>query len=142
MRACVDTNVLISYLLVPGSIQPPSSIVRYAFERHYVLVLVETTLVELQAKVQSKPYLVDRIPVDELQSFVRSLRVVAEILPRPHRLPRVTRDPRDDYLVSPAVLGQVDYVVSGDKDLLVLGEVGGVRIVSPAAFVSLLDDLP
>jgi len=31
--------------------------------------------------------------------------------------------------------------VSGDKDLLVLGEHAGVRIVSPAAFVAILDGL-
>ena len=37
------------------------------------------------------------------------------------------------------MLEQVDYVVSGDKDLLVLEGVAGVRIVSPAAFVAILD---
>jgi putative PIN family toxin of toxin-antitoxin system len=139
MRACVDTNVLISYLLAPGSIQPPSHIVGKAFSGSFTLILVDTTIRELQGKVLDKRYLADRIPKDDLSAFIRSLNVIAEVLPQSNPLPRVTRDPRDDYLVAPAVLEQVDFVVTGDKDLLVLGEVAGVRIVTPAEFVAILD---
>ncbi len=139
MRACVDTNVLISYLLAPGSIQPPSRIVGHAFDGMFTLVLVDTTLRELEGKVLGKQYLARRIPSGDLHAFMLSLQMIAEIVPQPHLLPRVTRDPRDDYLVTPAVLNQVDYVVSGDKDLLVLRQIDTTRIVSPAEFVRILD---
>ncbi|MDQ3657013.1 MAG: putative toxin-antitoxin system toxin component, PIN family [Chloroflexota bacterium] len=139
MRACVDTNVLISYLLAPGSIQPPSRIVGHAFDGMFTLVLVDTTLRELEGKVLGKQYLARRIPSGDLHAFMLSLQMIAEIVPQPHLLPRATRDPRDDYLVTPAVLNQVDYVVSGDKDLLVLRQIDTTRIVSPAEFVRILD---
>lgn len=140
MRACVDTNVLVSYLLAPGSIQPPSRIVNLAFKGSYKLVLVDTTIRELRDKVLSKRYLAERIRAEDLDTFILSLHEMSEILLQPSRLPRVTRDPRDDYLVAPAVLAQVDHVVSGDNDLLILGEITGVRIVSPAEFIAILDD--
>ena len=53
-------------------------------------------------------------------------------------MPSVTRDRKDDYLLAYAVVGRADYLVTGDRDLLVLGEVEGVRIVSPAGFVGAL----
>jgi putative PIN family toxin of toxin-antitoxin system len=138
VRACIDTNILISYLLGPGSVQPPSQVVRSAYSGTYSLVIVETTLHELRQKVTSKSYLVERIADQELQEFVRDLREVAEVIPQPSRIPAVTRDRKDDYLVAPAVLEQVDFIVTGDKDLLEIGDIAGVLIVSPARFVRIL----
>lgn len=143
MRACVDTNILISYLLAPLSDSPPSNIVRAALQGAFTLVVAELTLTELSRRVQSKPYLVDRISIATLNQFVASLRVIAEVYPLPSDpLPRVVRDPRDDYLLAPAVLEQVDYLISGDNDLLDLGTFQGVRMVSPREFVDILDAAP
>ena len=142
MRACIDTNVLISYLLAPGSSRPLSVIVAAAFENRFSLGVAQPTIDELADKVSSKPYLSQRISRTRLDAFVNALARIAVVVAIPDILPRVTRDRRDDYLLAPAVIERVDYVVSGDKDLLVLGEVAGVRIVSPADFVALLDQSP
>lgn len=50
----------------------------------------------------------------------------------------MTRDPKDDYLIAYAVIGEADYLVTGDKDLLVLEQIAGVTIVTPARFADLL----
>ncbi len=140
MRACIDTNILISFLLAPFSPSPPTAIIDRAFEGSFTLVIVETTLEELRDKVSNKPYLASRIAASEVNQFVDTLVEITEIVQMlPHALPKVVRDPRDDYLLAPAVLEQVDYVVTGDKDLLILGEVAGVRIVTPAEFVAILN---
>ncbi|HEV2065293.1 MAG TPA: putative toxin-antitoxin system toxin component, PIN family [Thermomicrobiales bacterium] len=143
MRACVDTNILTSYLIAPPSDNLLSNIVRGALRGAFTLVVAELTLTELSRRVQSKPYLVDRISIAMLNQFVASLREIAEVYPLPSDpLPRVVRDPRDDYLLAPAVLEQVDYLVSGDNDLLDLGAFQGVRMVSPREFVDILDASP
>jgi hypothetical protein len=51
----------------------------------------------------------------------------------------VTRDPKDDYLIAYALVGAADYRVTGDRDLLVLGQVDDVKIVTPRAFATLLE---
>ncbi len=140
MRACVETNILISYLLSPLSMNPPARLIRGALRGEFSLVIAETTLSELKQKVQSKRYLVDRISAEFIDQFVDTLRVVSAIFPLPPEpLPRVVRDSRDDLLLAPAVLEQVDYLVTGDKDLLVLGEFQGVRMVTPSEFASMLE---
>ena len=51
----------------------------------------------------------------------------------------VCRDVRDDKVLEAAVAGEVDAIVTGDKDLLVLDPFEGIPIVEPAAFLRLLD---
>ena len=69
------------------------------------------------------------------------MRTIARVLPEiTDEIPVHSRDRKDDYLLEHAVREQPDYLVSGDKDLLTLGEHAGVRIVSPARFVEILDE--
>jgi predicted nucleic acid-binding protein len=50
-----------------------------------------------------------------------------------------SRDPKDDYLIAYALIYQADYLVTGDKDLLVLGKVEELEIVRPAEMRKLLE---
>ena len=50
----------------------------------------------------------------------------------------VCRDPDDDKFLACAIDGAAYYAVSGDSDLLSLGEFRGVKIVTASEFLSLL----
>ena len=50
------------------------------------------------------------------------MRGRAQLEPDPPNPPRVSRDPRDDYLVALAVSVGADAVVTGDDDLLDLSD--------------------
>jgi putative PIN family toxin of toxin-antitoxin system len=52
--------------------------------------------------------------------------------------PAVCRDPDDDFILAAAVQSACAYVVTGDKDLLALGRLAGVAIVTPGEFAKLL----
>ena len=59
---------------------------------------------------------------------------------RPKALPRpVCRDREDDKVLATAVAGRADVILTGDDDLLVLGEYRGIRILSPRQFVETVD---
>lgn len=51
---------------------------------------------------------------------------------------KASRDPEDDKFLAAAIEGRVEYVVTGDRDLLDLKQYKGVRIVSPAEFLRIL----
>lgn len=53
----------------------------------------------------------------------------------------VTRGSNDDHLLAYAVVGEADYLVTGDKDLLVIQRVGDVKIITPVDFASLIENL-
>jgi putative PIN family toxin of toxin-antitoxin system len=49
----------------------------------------------------------------------------------------VTADPPDNRIIECALAGKSDYIVTGDKHLLDLGQVGDVKIVKPADFITI-----
>ena len=51
----------------------------------------------------------------------------------------VTTHPEDDLVLAVAASARVDYLVTGDKPLQRLGAYRGVRVVSPRAFLDLLE---
>lgn len=53
------------------------------------------------------------------------------------------RDPNDAHILAAAITGEADYLVTGDRDLLVLAgtpELGRLRIVTPAEFLAMLNE--
>lgn len=57
----------------------------------------------------------------------------------PDVLPTVCRDPDDNLVLAAASEGKCLYLVTGDSDLLVLGEFHGVKIIKPRVFRDMLD---
>lgn len=140
MRVLIDTNVLVSYLVQPGREGAVGIVIHAALEGQFTLLMPQALLNELIVTVRGKPRLAKRIPLEELEIFVallaRSGERVATIA---EPIPAATRDRNDDYLLAYALLGAADYLVTGDRDLLVLNEqIAGLTILTPAQFAALL----
>jgi len=56
----------------------------------------------------------------------------------PQDVPPISRDPDDDKFLACAKAVKAEYLVTEDKDLLVLQEYKGTRICQPAEFITLL----
>lgn len=139
MRVFVDTNIFISYLFS----QKKNSFVPLLFDKiakgEITLLVTRALLDEIEATVQRKPKLLQTITQKRLTDFIQLLLAISEEIPLIRdAIPQITRDPKDDFLIAYAVLGQADYLISGDKDLLVLGSVHGVKIVRSGEFRSLI----
>jgi len=46
----------------------------------------------------------------------------------------ISRDHDDDHILAAALYGQVDCIVTGDKDLLILRNIENIPILPPADF--------
>lgn len=51
----------------------------------------------------------------------------------------VGRDSKDDKFLACAIEARVDYLVTGDEDLLVLKKYEGIKIVTPRQFLEILN---
>ena len=139
MRALLDTNVFISYLLTPQHAGSVKVIFEALGRNQFTLLLPDEVVDEILDVIANRPHLIGRVSSDKLTTFLELLRAVAEVTPRIEQtIPAIARDVKDDYLLAYAVVGQADYLVTGDKDLLVLGEVAEVKIVSTVAFSAIL----
>jgi putative PIN family toxin of toxin-antitoxin system len=67
--------------------------------------------------------------------FVERYRRIVEMIGIPSPI-RACRDPKDDKFLALAVFGEADILISRDMDLLVLNPFRGIRILSPAGYLS------
>jgi putative PIN family toxin of toxin-antitoxin system len=133
LRVVLDTNVLLSGVAYPVSI--PGKIMA-AWRHGSVDVILSGFILDELRRVL--PRLVNRhsLSAAEIEDFVDILSIQAEIVdPLPNHEPEL-RDQNDQpvlgTLLAALRTGGVDYLVTGDKDLLALSE--SFPIVTPAQF--------
>jgi putative PIN family toxin of toxin-antitoxin system len=133
-RVILDTNVLISRLLVPES--TAGRAVRRLIDHAQPLVS-EATLAEL-AQTLSRPKFDPYVSLEDRQEFFRLFARVAEWVSVATVI-RLCRDPKDDKFLELAVDGRAMLIVTGDKDLLELAPFRAIDIMSPAGVLALPD---
>jgi len=131
MRILCDTNIFISYLISYRKDSNPIKIIEAAFYEKYTLLMPEELLVEFTENLRSKKYLATHITVENANNFIDALKTICEIIPTIYNIPKVVRDIKDDYLVAYALVGEADYLVTGDRDLLELKQINRTKIISP-----------
>nr|WP_294510072.1 putative toxin-antitoxin system toxin component, PIN family [uncultured Rhodopila sp.] len=139
MRLVVDTNVLISALLVPNSL--PAQLITLWREGRFELLTAAEQLDELR-RVTRYPKIRERLTPALAGRLINELREVAVLV---RDLPEVVlcADPNDNYLLGLAQAGAADWLVTGDKrDLLGLRVHGRARIVTVRMFLSRIGRLP
>lgn len=130
-RIVVDTNALVSRLLLPDSI-PARAVRRIVDEAR---LLVSDPLMEELARVLGRDKFDRYATLDERQDLIRLLARIAEPVPILRRV-RACRDPADDMILELAVNGRADLVVTGDADLLVLHPFEGIPIRRPSEWLA------
>lgn len=135
LRVVLDTNVLLSGVAYPGSI--PGKIVA-AWRHGSIDVLLSTYILDEMRRVL--PRLAHRhgLSAAEIDDLVDILSIQAEVIdPLPTDDPEL-RDANDQPVLGTLLAAQkeegVDYLVTGDKDLLALAK--RFPIVTPAEFWS------
>ena len=131
MRVFLDTNVLVAAFATRGLC---ADVFRLVLAEHELLV--SAALIEEVTRTLTKKIRVPDQVVREIVEFLRASASTVESAPE--RPPIVVRDPDDLVILGGALSGGADVLVTGDKDLLVLGKVGALRIVNPRGFWELV----
>ena len=128
LRVVLDTNVMVSALAYPGSI--PGRILNACREGELDLVLSRYILDELVRVLPRLPRI--KLTSAEIRDLADSFLFLAEIVEPGTKQDAALRDPADQMVLATLRVAQADYLVTGDKDLLALGE--HYPIVTPAVF--------
>lgn len=136
MRAVIDTNLLVGYLITH---RPPIAelIDAHLVRGDLMLLTCQVMLAELD-RVLRYPRLHRYYDTETRVRFVALIAALSEVIGMPAQVPRICRDPADDWVIACAVAGGADVIVSGDRDLLDLGQVGQIRVLSARQFLALL----
>lgn len=133
MRAVLDTNVLVSALLSPGGVCA-AALARFA-QGAFDIVLSPSILAEYEVVLQRERFGFDPQLVEEL---LRELNAVAEFVPTP-AVPGDLPHEDDRPFIESAVSAAADCIVTGNKRHFPANFCHGVRVLSPAEFLKLLD---
>ena len=133
-RVIFDSNIWISF-----AIGKRLNELRIALTHPKVEVFVcQKLLWEVRVTTQ-KPKLLKYISQDRQKMLLELMRacqcvdIVEQI--------SISRDPNDDYLLDLAVIVEADFLVTGDKDLLIFKNYQNTNIVSFASFMAIIDTL-
>jgi uncharacterized protein len=129
-RAVVDTNILVSQLILPESL--PARVLAQ-IEMRSTLLFSESTMYELADVLSRKKF--DRyVSREDRKGFIQRLGRIAEFVPIIQSV-RECRDPKDDKFLEVALNGRADVIVTGDADLLGMNPWWGVVILPPPDFL-------
>ncbi len=143
MRALLDSNLFISYLLsVTPSASAVGAILEAAAEGRIALLFTPDIADEIVSKVVQRADLSARITAVELEALFADIAEIAEPTPRlSGPFPAICRDHKDDYLIAHALAVHADALVSWDKDLRDLRSLERLRFLSPPEFLATLREL-
>ena len=129
-RYVFDTNTLVSALLFENS--NPGKAFRRALGSGIIL-LSTSTLQELSEVLKREKF--DRyLTADEREIFLHAL-VDRAMLIEPDEEIWECRDPKDNKFLELAVSGHAAYIVSGDRDLLILNPFRNIAIITAKEFL-------
>lgn len=131
-RVVIDSNVLISALLLPRS--KPRSVVELLAEKNTTLLFSDSTFMEMATRL-AKPKFDRYRTLEQLEAFLDWLTELGEWI-TPNLDIEACRDADDNKFLSLAIAGEADCIISGDNDLLVLNPFDGISVLSPANFLS------
>ena len=129
MRLVLDTNTVVSGLLWDKT---PSQLIDAGLEGRIELFTSQALLLELE-DVLPRRKLARRVVASGLSvaQLVARYALLAQSV-SPAAIERVSEDPDDDHVLACAIAAKADLVVSGDSDLLKLGQYHGIPIVTVA----------
>ena len=130
MKIVLDANVIIAAFATHGLCE---SIMEVCLNEHEISLsddLLDEILRNLRHKIKLPPGVVENIG-----TFLRehsNISIPASLASD------VCRDPDDIRILGLAVASNADYIVTGDKDLLILKSFQGIPILDPRAFSDIL----
>lgn len=136
-RVVIDTNVLISGIIQSKGY--PYKIVK-TWEKGELILITSPAMINEAEKVLNYPRIKIRYKLNDdkiKQTIVNLLRYSVLINNLPS-LDVIKDDPDDNAILSTAVEGKADYIISGDSHLLVLKNYKDIEIITPKRFCEII----
>jgi putative PIN family toxin of toxin-antitoxin system len=131
LRFVIDTNTLVSSILIAASVP---NLALQAIRKSGAILISTETLAELQTVMNRKKF--DKYVTKEIRSeFISQIIQQSELIEIEEPI-IACRDPKDDKFLEVAVNGKADYLITGDRDLLVLHPFRDIQILTPADFLT------
>ncbi|WP_026452314.1 putative toxin-antitoxin system toxin component, PIN family [Aequorivita capsosiphonis] len=134
-KIIVDTNLWISFLIT----KEYQAFKNLIISNDIILLFSERSIQEF-FEVTHRPHFRKLFPIEEINILFAVFKVYGTwIMPTSNI--KICRDTKDNFLLNLAVDGKADYLITGDKDLLVLKEIENTKILTYADFIIEMEEV-
>lgn len=126
MKIILYTNVIIAAFATHGLCHSVFELCIDRFEIYSSKEIIE----EVKRNFKRKLGLPEKI-LEEVLMYLRENMVIKEVGVIPKGM---CRDPEDDIILGLAKWVEADYIITGDKDLLIINTFGSTKIINPRQF--------
>lgn len=132
IKVIIDTNLWISFLIGKRL----KNLQNLISENQVIIVISDQILEEIEI-VTKRPKISKYFPENKAIEFISFLKVIGDSVKIKSNT-CICRDDKDNFLLSLAKDGKADYLVTGDKDLLVIGLFEKTKIIDFNEFERIL----
>lgn len=126
MKVVLDSNVIVAAFAARGLC---GALFELCLDRH-TTILSDFILAEVRRAFAQKLKMPQH-SISKIESYLREICVLSSF----DKISKnICRDKDDNNVIALAVSAKADFIITGDKDLLVLKKYQSVRIVSPREF--------
>ena len=129
-RVIIDSNIWISFLLTKDY----RKLDKILADKELNIILSQDLIDEFIGVTQRNKFK-KYFNLDDVESLLLKIKNRGSIIEVTSNI-SVCRDPKDDFLLSLAKDGNATYLITGDKDLLILKEFGKTTILTVTEYLS------
>ena len=126
MKIVLDSNIIIAAFSSRGLC---ASVFELCLDR-YTIMISDFILSEVSRILQDR----FKMPPTNVKTILNYLKEFCIVASYNKLQKRICRDPFDDEILALAISNGVDYIITGDKDLLDLKDYLSIKILSPRQF--------
>jgi len=132
MKIVIDTNVFVSSFFWGGYPREVFERVINGFDELYI---TDEILKEIMSVMSGNKFDVNK---NEIEDYIRIIEKYSKNIVSKNIPESISRDKSDDKILQCGLDGDVDYIITGDKDLLVLKEHKTIKIINPKDYLEIV----
>lgn len=134
-KILLDTNIYISAILFNGK---PKIVLQDLIDEVFVGYISNEILDEIEETLFKPKF---KLPNDFIQFSISEIRSATKIIKNiPLKDYLNLRDRDDFHILETAFTAKVDFLITGDKDLLTLEKIKGLKIISPDEYLKIKEE--
>ncbi len=126
MRILFDTNVLISAFMAFKTDSTCYDLIDHAIEYHE-LYYTDFIIAEFK-RIFKEDFHYPEVVINEFVTFITRFFIKGDTA---NTVENICRDSNDNQVLADSTINHIDVIISGDKDLLELGNYKGIKIIAP-----------
>jgi len=136
MKIVIDSNVFVSSLFWKGN---PRKIFDRVIDGFDELFIIDEILEEIKEVLSRDKF---DIETKEVNDYVKIIENFSQKIVHNNIIENVSRDMDDNKILKCAFEGNVEFIITGDKDLLVLREYKSIKILNPKEYLEIIEKKP